>query len=154
MLKVTVQDIQNGGGERLIADQVICADTPALRRKGLLGRQTLDPDEGALLVIRCTAWGLDLPRLGLSLFHSIHMFGVPFELAAAWLDEKGIILDAKHARPGRMYFPSPGEDRCPGVLRCIPFGVTRSRFILEVHPDHLHLLQEGHRVRWREAAHE
>lgn len=146
MLKVTVQDVQKGGGERLIADQVICADTPALRRKGLLGRQTLDPDEGALLV--------NPPRLGLSLFHSIHMFGVPFELAAAWLDEKGIILDAKHARPGRMYFPSPEEDGCPGVLRCILFAVTRSRYILEVHPDHLPLLQEGHRVCWREAGHE
>jgi uncharacterized membrane protein (UPF0127 family) len=140
MLEVTVQDTGNGGGERLIADQVICADTPALRRKGLLGRQTLDPDEGALLFIRCTARGLDPPRLGLSLFHSIHMFGVPFELATAWLDEKGTILDAKHARPGRMVFPS-------GIF-------TRSRYILEVHTDHLPLLQVGHRVRWREAVHE
>lgn len=146
MLKVTVQDIQNGGGERLIADKVIHADTPALRRKGLLDRQTLGPDEGALLVMP--------KRLGLSLFHSIHMFGVPFELAAAWLDEEGIILDAKHARPGRMYFPSPGADGRAGILRCTPFGVTRTRYILEVHPAHLPLLQEGHRVRWREAVDE
>jgi hypothetical protein len=28
MFKVTAQDIQNGGGERLIADKVICANTP------------------------------------------------------------------------------------------------------------------------------
>jgi uncharacterized membrane protein (UPF0127 family) len=139
MLEVMVQDTRNGGGERLIADKVIRADTPALRRKGLLGRQTLDPDEGALL--------FNPPRLGLSLFHSIHMFGVPFELAAAWLDEKGTILDIKHARPGRMYFPS-------GIFRCTPFGVTRSRYILEIHTDHLPLLQVGHRVRWREANHE
>jgi len=141
-----VQDTRKGGGERLIADQVICADTPALRRKGLLGRQTLDPDEGILL--------FNPPRLGLSLFHSIHMFGVPFELAAAWLDEEGTILDAKRARPGRMFFPSPQGDNCPSFLRCIPFGVTRSRYILEVHPTHLPLLQKGHRIRWREAAHE
>ena len=132
MLKVTVQDTRNGGGERLIADQVICADTQALRRRGLLGRQSLDPDEGVLLVIP--------PRPGLSLFHSIHMFGVPFELAVAWLDEKGTVLDVKHARPGRLYFPS-------GLF-------TRSRYILEVHPDHIPLMQESHRVRWREAAHE
>lgn len=132
MLKVTVQDTQNGGGERLIADQVIRADTSALRRKGLLGRKALNPDEGALLV--------NPLRLGLFLFHSIHMFGMSFELAAAWLDEGGTILDAKHARPGRMYFPS-------GFF-------TRSRYILEVHPVHLPLLREGHRVRWREAPHE
>ncbi|MFO7910888.1 MAG: hypothetical protein R6V15_01865, partial [Desulfotignum sp.] len=35
--------------------------------RGLLGRQTMDPAEGVLLV--------NPPRLGLSLFHSIHMFG-------------------------------------------------------------------------------
>lgn len=127
-----MQDIQNGGEERLIADQVICADTPDLRRKGLLGRQSLALDEGVLLV--------NPPRLGFSLFHSIHMFGVPFELAAAWLDEEGTILDAKRARPGRMVFPS-------GFF-------TRSRYILEVHPAHLPLLRQGHRVRWREGDNE
>jgi len=140
MLEVTVQDTRNGGGKRLIADQVIYADTPALRRKGLLGRQTLDPSEGALLVIRCTARGLVPPRLGLSLFHSIHMFGMPFELAAAWLDEEGTILDVKRARPGRMIIPS-------GIF-------TKARYILEVHPAHLPLLQKRHRIRWREAVHE
>jgi uncharacterized membrane protein (UPF0127 family) len=68
------------------------------------------------------------------------MFGVPFELAAAWLDEEGVILDAKHARPGRMVFPS-------GIF-------TESLYILELHPDHLPYLQKGHRIRWREAVHE
>jgi len=130
MLKVTVQDNLKRGGERLIAARVICADTPSLRRRGLLGRQTLDADEGLLLVIP--------PRLGLSLFHAIHMFGVPFELAAAWLGEEGVILDVKCASPGGMYFPS-------GFF-------TRSRYILEVHPAHLPLLQEGNIVCWREAA--
>jgi uncharacterized membrane protein (UPF0127 family) len=129
MLQVTVEDTRNGAGERLIADQVIYADTPALRRKGLLGRESLDPGQGVLLVMP--------RRLRLSLLHTIHMFGVPFELAAAWLDEEGFILEARLARPGRMYVP-------PGIL-------TGNRFILELHPEYLPQLRSGHRVRWREA---
>lgn len=139
MLEVTVQYTQNGGGERVIADRVVYADTPALRRKGVLGaseavhqKQSLDPDEGVLLAMP--------PRLGLSLFHSIYMFGVPFELGVAWLDDEGVILDVKRARPGRMDFPS-------GLL-------TKTRYILEVHPAHHSLLKKGNRVRWREATNE
>ncbi len=114
--------------QKLIASKVIYADTAQLRKKGVLGKSALTSSEGVLLVMP--------PRLGLSLFYSIHMFGVPFELAAAWLDKDGNILDLKLAKPGRMYFP-------PGFF-------TDTRYILEVHSDHLPQLKKSTRVHWED----
>jgi len=114
--------------QKLIASKVIYADTDKLRKKGVLGKAALASNEGVLLVMP--------PRLGLSLFYSIHMFGVPFELAAAWLDKDGNILDLKIARPGRMYFP-------PGFF-------TDTAFILEVHSDHLPQLKKSKQIQWED----
>lgn len=114
--------------QQLIANQVIYADTSQLRKEGVLGKAALEKSDGVLLVMPS--------RLGLSLFHSIHMFGVPFGLAAAWLDKEGNILDLKLAKPGRIYFPD-------GLF-------TDTRYILEVHPDHLPKLKQAGRVQWEE----
>ena len=114
--------------QKLIASKVIYADTAQLRKRGVLGKSALASSDGVLLVMP--------PRLGLSLFFSIHMFGVPFELAAAWLDKERNVLDLKLAKPGRMYFPS-------GIF-------TDTRYILEVHPDHLLKLKQAGRVKWEE----
>lgn len=112
----------------LIASKVVYADTTELRNKGVLGRQALGTDEGVLL---------EMPeRPGLSLFHSIHMFGVPFSLAVAWLDKNGLIIDLKMAKPGRMYF-SPGF-------------FTNTTYILELHPDHFPLLQKTTQIHWED----
>ena len=112
----------------MIAKKVVYADTPQLRNKGVFGKTALDNSDCVLLVMP--------PRLGLSIFHSIHMFGVPFGLAAAWLDKDGNILDLKLAKPGRIYFPSGFR--------------TETRYILEVHPDHLPKLKQVGRVQWEE----
>ena len=120
--------IRVSANKKPIAEKVVYADTPQLRKKGMLGKDTLDKSDGVLLVMP--------PRLGLSLFHSIHMFGVPFGLVLAWLDKEGKVLDLKLAKPGRMYFPS-------GIF-------TDTRYILEVHPDHLLKLKQAGRVKWEE----
>lgn len=120
--------IKVSADQSIIADRAIYADTPELRKKGVLGKAALEKSEGVLLVMP--------PRLGLSLFYSIHMFGVPFGLAAAWLDKEGNILDLKLAKPGRIYFPD-------GLF-------TDTRYILEVHPDHLPKLKQAGRVQWEE----
>ena len=112
--------------ETTIADKVVYADTSQLRKKGVLGRLSLAPNEGVLLAMP--------PRPGLSMMYSIHMFGVTFGLAIAWLDINGNIIDQKLAKPGRMYFP-------PGLF-------TDARFILEVHPDHFPLLQKSKQLHW------
>lgn len=114
--------------QKIIADKVVYADTRELRNKGVLGRQTLAVNEGVLLVMP--------GRTGLSLFHSIHMFGVPFELAVAWLDKDGYILDLKLAKSGRMYFPR-------GFF-------TNSSYVLEVHPDHYQILQDSQQIHWED----
>jgi uncharacterized membrane protein (UPF0127 family) len=112
--------------QNIIADKVVYADTAQLRKKGVLGRHVLGADEGVLLIMP------QRPRL--SLLYSIHMFGVPFALAAAWLDKNGQILDLKLAKPGRVYFPS-------GFF-------TDTAYILEVHPDHFPLLQKTTQIHW------
>jgi uncharacterized membrane protein (UPF0127 family) len=112
--------------QNIIADKVVYADNAQLRKKGVLGRHALDNNDGVLLIMPS--------RMGFSLFHSIHMFGVPFGLAVVWLDKDGHILDLKLAKPGRMYFPS-------GIR-------TKTRYILEVHPDHFPLLQKSKQINW------
>lgn len=112
----------------VIASKVVYADTPELRKKGVLGRPALSTDEGVLLAMPA--------RPGLSLLYSIHMFGVPFSLAVAWLDIQGKVLDVKLTKPGRMYFPS-------GIF-------TDTSYILEVHPDHFPLLQKSTKIHWED----
>ena len=112
----------------LVASKVVYDDTPELRKKGVLGRPALGTDEGVLLVMP--------ERPGLSLLYSIHMFGVPFTLAVAWLDKNGQILDVKLAKPGRMYFPS-------GLF-------TDTAYILELHSDHLAQLQKTIQIHWED----
>ncbi len=125
----------------MLADEVLLANTAALKRQGIgwildqrdprrkQGAQDYSlftEKQGVLMVMK--------PRPGLSVLHSIHMFGVPFEIAAAWLNPSGEILDLKRAQPGRIYFPS-------GLF-------TETTHILEVHPVHLPLLKKAERVTW------
>ena len=120
--------IKVSADNHFIADNVVYADTAQLRKKGVLGRQSLDPSEGVLLAMH--------PRPGLSMMYSIHMFGVPFEMTLVWLDKDGNVLDQKLGKPGRMYFPS-------GIF-------TDTRFILEVHPDHYPLLTRSKHIHWED----
>ena len=120
--------IKISADQNIIADKVVYADTAQLRKKGVLGRHVLGADEGVLLIMPC--------RSGLSLLHSIHMYGVPFSLVVAWLDRSGKILDLKLAKPGRIYFPS-------GLF-------TDTAYILEVHPDHFPLLQKTTKIHWED----
>jgi len=114
--------------QKVIADQVVYADTYQLRRQGVLGKEKLETNEGVLL--------LSSTKTCLSLFHSIHMFGVPFDLAVAWLNKDRKILHLKLAKPGWIYFP-------PGLL-------TETTYILELHPEHYKLLQETTELYWEE----
>ncbi|RLD08469.1 MAG: hypothetical protein DRI65_02235 [Chloroflexota bacterium] len=114
--------------QKVIANQVIYADTYQLRRQGVLGKEKLETNEGVLLVSSSST--------GMSLFHSIHMFGVPFELAVAWLTRNRKIIHTKLAKPGRIYFP-------PGFF-------TDTAYILELHPEHYELLQGSTEISWEE----
>lgn len=120
----TIQVFVDG---RMVADKGIFADTPQLRKKGVLGKKDLKKEEGVLLVMK--------GRWGLSLLHSIHMAGVPFTLAAVWLDSSGEIIHIQLAQPGRFYFP-------PGIL-------TKSAYILELSIHHLEQLNRAKKISWK-----
>lgn len=114
--------------QKVVADQAVYADTYQLRRKGVLGKDKLEINEGVLLVTSRTTC--------LSLFHSIHMFGVPFDLAVAWIARDGRVVHLKHTKTGRIYFP-------PGFF-------TDTSYVLELHPDHCELLQGSTKISWEE----
>ena len=120
--------VQVMADQKVIADQVVYADTYQLRRTGVLGKDKLEINEGVLLI--------SSTKTCLSLFHSIHMFGVPFDLAVAWLNKDRKIIHLKLAKPGRIYFP-------PGLF-------TDTSYILELHPDHYKLLQGSTEISWEE----
>lgn len=81
-----------------LAARVEWAGTSDTRRRGLLGRDHIDRDEGAYIVP--TQW--------------IHMFGMQFPIDVAFLDSKGRVLHVCHAlQPNRL---SPIVWRAEGAL--------------------------------------
>ncbi len=64
--------------------------------RGLMGRLSLPEDDGLLFVFRGESVSTS----------SIHMFFVPFAIAAVWMDAKGRVVDAKLAKPWRPYYAS------------------------------------------------
>jgi len=89
------------------------------RLRGLTFRQSLDDDEGLLLV------GNRESRTDTA----IHMFFVFFPIAAIWLNRYGEIVDAQLARPFRpLYVPrAPARDVLegpPALLEQVRIGDT------------------------------
>ena len=71
---------------------ITVARTRSQRTRGLLGRDSLAPDE-AFLIPRC---------------RSIHTFGMRFTLTVAFLDESGRVLKVRRIPPGRFVLPKRG----------------------------------------------
>ena len=85
MPKVTTTTLKKDDGT-VVCARCTVADTPRARMKGLLGRSSLDPDEGILL----TPGG------------SVHMFFMRFAIDAVFLDaERRIVRIASDVRPWR-----------------------------------------------------
>ena len=103
-------------GKRLLARVRHCASF-SCRLRGLTWRQSLDEDEGLLLV------GKRESRTDAA----IHMFFVFFPIAAIWLDRNGQVIDAQLARPFRpLYIPrAPARDVLegpPALLKQVQIG--------------------------------
>lgn len=82
----------------VVACRVEWAGTSESRRRGLLGRDHIEPTEGAYIVP--TQW--------------IHMFGMQFPIDVAFLDSEGHVLHICHAlHPNRL---SPIVWRAEGAL--------------------------------------
>jgi uncharacterized protein len=86
LAKVTTTTIKKSDGT-LVCARCAVADTARARMKGLLGRSSLDPDEGILL----TPGG------------SVHMFFMRFAIDAIFCDrDLNVIGVARNLRPWRI----------------------------------------------------
>jgi len=82
-----VQAVNASRGGIVLANRVLWATTSQLRRRGLLGRDQLDRDEG--MFIAPTEW--------------VHTFGMQFPIDVAFLSEHGVVLKINHKlRPYRF----------------------------------------------------
>jgi uncharacterized membrane protein (UPF0127 family) len=109
-----------------LANRVVCCLSSGSRRAGLLGKKRLSREEGVLIVMPARRRG------GAGLTTSIHMLGMRFSVAAAWLDDSRRVVHAVLARPWRPYYASPRP----------------ASYVLELHPDHLARLAPGAQVKW------
>jgi uncharacterized membrane protein (UPF0127 family) len=92
--------VVNPQGQLLLTRVKWCA-TFGSKLRGLMFRRAIAADEGLVLVearssIAATA---------------IHMFFVPFDIAAVWLDEDGRVLHKALAKSWRPYYASPKPAR-------------------------------------------
>ncbi len=92
---------------------------------GLMGRAALPPDQGLLFV-----W----PRAG-RWDTAIHMFGMRFDLAVVWLDDRRRVVDVRLAR----------------AWRSVLVPKAPARFVLELHPQRLTDFAEGDQIDWQRA---
>ena len=112
-------------GSKLATRIVACVSASA-RRQGLLNRKSLTQEEGVLLVLPVQR----SERSGLAT--SIHMMGIKFPVAVAWLRADGEVVHAVLAQPWRLYYGSPKP----------------ASYVLEVHPVHLARLRPGVLIHW------
>jgi hypothetical protein len=93
-----VRAVNTSKGGAVLASRIEWAGTSAQRRKGLLGRTELGPEEG-IYIVPCK-W--------------IHMFGMKFPIDVAFLARDGRVLTVHHGlKPNRL---SRISFRAEGVL--------------------------------------
>ncbi|MDF1500763.1 MAG: DUF192 domain-containing protein [Anaerolineales bacterium] len=112
----------------LARDVIFCSSSDS-RRGGLLGRKALGREEGVLLKMPGGRSG----KAGF--MTSIHMLGMRFPIAAAWLDEEGVVVHSVLAKPWRPYYASS----------------RRAWYVLEVHPNLLERIPVGKVLGWERA---
>ncbi len=110
--------VTNAREEPLLQRVKWCA-TFGSKLRGLMFRRAIDPDEGLVLAETRSSIAAT----------SIHMFFVPFDIAAIWLDEDFHIVHKALARSWRPYYASPRAARYvlegpPALLDRVAIGET------------------------------
>ena len=108
----------NAQGQPLLQQVKWCA-TFGSKLRGLMFRRAIDADEGLVLAETRSSIATT----------SIHMFFVPFDIAAIWLDENFQVVHKALAKSWRPYYASPKAARYvlegpPALLDCITIGET------------------------------
>lgn len=114
------------GTGRLLLSGARWCDSFFCRLRGLMFRRRLHPGEALILVEPGESRAAT----------SIHMFFVPFPIAAIWINSAGKIVDKVKARPWRPYY----APRAP------------ARYTLEAAPELLHDVSIGDDVDFETAA--
>ncbi len=96
------------------------------RFRGLMFRRSVPENEGLLFVFH---------RESLS-ETSIHMFFVPFSIAAVWLNNEGRVVGAKLAKPWRPFYKADAP----------------ARYLIEAAPDLLQRVKLGDVLQFNEPA--
>lgn len=112
---VTVRETTRG--ETVVSRAEWCASF-LCKLRGLSLRGSLPEGTGLLLVETGESrWG-----------SAIHMFGMRFDLGLVWLTGRGVVVDARHARPWRIYIPRVAArytlEASPSVLEQVRIGDT------------------------------
>ncbi len=110
--------VVNAQGQTLLNRVKWCA-TFGAKLLGLMFRRSIDPDEGLVLAEARSSIAAT----------SIHMFFVPFDIAAIWLDENGRVVHKVLAKSWRPYYAPPQAARYvlegpPALLDRIVIGET------------------------------
>lgn len=105
--------------EQLLLRRVKWCATFGSKLRGLMFRRSIDPDEGLVLAE-------DRSSIAAT---SIHMFFVPFDIAAVWLNEDFQVVHKALAKSWRPYYASPQAARYvlegpPALLDRITIGET------------------------------
>jgi uncharacterized membrane protein (UPF0127 family) len=111
----------NSAGEVLL-DQVKWCESFGSKLRGLMLRQSIDPREGLVLAETRSSIAAT----------SIHMFFVPFDIAAIWLDDQFQVVHMALAKSWRPYYASPKP----------------ARYVLEASPEFLQRVKMGDRLRF------
>jgi uncharacterized membrane protein (UPF0127 family) len=91
--------------QQVLCEKCAIADNPFTRIRGLLGRSTLEKDEG-LLIVPCS---------------SIHMFGVKFALDVIFISRENVITDfVENIAPGKMYIAKKEIGKAHAALEVVP----------------------------------
>jgi uncharacterized membrane protein (UPF0127 family) len=106
----------NAQGQPLL-QRIKWCDSFGAKLRGLMFRRAIAPDEGLVLVETRSSIAAT----------SIHMFFVPFDIAAVWLDEDFKVVHSVLAKSWRPYYASPQAARYvlegpPALLDHITIG--------------------------------
>ncbi|MFN8596026.1 MAG: DUF192 domain-containing protein [Anaerolineae bacterium] len=113
-----MKKVVNARGETLLGRVKWC-DSFGSKLRGLMFRRSIEPDEGLVLVESRSSIAAT----------SIHMFFVPFDIAAIWLDDHYMIVHTALAKSWRPYYASPRSARYvlegpPALLQRVALGET------------------------------
>lgn len=117
--------IRNARTSQIVLGRAVWCATFWCRFRGLMGRRSLAENDGLLFVFHAESTSAT----------SIHMFFVPFAIAAVWIDAGGRVVDAKLAKPWRPYY-APKRP---------------AKYLIEATPSLLNRVKIGDQLQWNEA---